>query len=51
MKLDGRLWTIFWALTILDSWVFSGKIEPGKRLFDLSGVQTRQSGMGQLLPD
>lgn len=48
MKLDRQIVDDFLGgSTDLDSWVFS-EIEPGKRLFDLSDVQTRQSEIGQL---
>lgn len=48
MKLDRQIVDDFLGgSTDLDSWVFS-EIEPGKRLFDLSDVQTKQSEIGQL---
>ena len=48
MKLDRQIVDDFLGgSTDLDSWIFS-EIEPGKRLFCLSDVQTRQSEIGQL---
>lgn len=45
MKLDRQIVDDFLGgSTDLDSWIFS-EIEPGKRLFCLSDVQTRQEPM------